>query len=110
MYTIKRANLPFLEFNNEVAPKIYQNIEENLRGKNPDLIRPFPWENPSFHWGTNAQNAIYIDKEITNFMGKCTYMKSFSPTVDSHTHLYYICVCNSLCWSPPKPELFSCGS
>ena len=70
VYTIK-TNLPFLGFNNKVAPNIYQNIEENLRSKNPDLIRPFPWENPSFHWGTNAQNAIYIDKEITNFMGKC---------------------------------------
>ena len=71
MYTIKIANLPFLEFNNEVAPKIYQNIEENLRGKNTDLIPHFHRENPSFHWGTNANFGRYIDKEITIFMGKC---------------------------------------
>ena len=68
MYTI-RANLPFLEFNNEVAPNIYQNIEENLRGINTDLIKPSPWESPL--WATNAEKKIQIDKDITNFMGKC---------------------------------------
>ena len=59
-----RANLPFLEFDNEVATNIYQNIEENLRSINAEFD-PFVGNSGSF---TLSEK---IDNEISNFMGEC---------------------------------------
>ena len=69
-----RANLPFLEFNNEVAPNIYQNIEKNLRRINAQPMEcgtGEPFLSILNHGEPLCEEFIKITKEITNFMGKC---------------------------------------
>ena len=69
-----RAYLPFLEFNNEVAPNIYQNIEKNLRRINAQPMEcgtGEPFLSILNHGEPLCEEFIKITKEITNFMGKC---------------------------------------
>ena len=78
----------FIEFDKEVAMKIYQNIEEKIRDTNKDVL--FWLTITSFTSITLHQNKLQaeiLDDEIKKFMGKynsvyvykiyiCTFMQN----------------------------------